>query len=264
MKTHDLMPFLTNLTEKAGEILTSYFNGKFTIERKDTSPLGVDIVTDADRASEEAILTEIRREFPGHDILTEETETVITGSEWLWIVDPLDGTVNFAHGFPHFCISIAVAQFNELVCGTIYDPLKKERFWAARDLGAYMNESRLKVSTAQRLNKSLVATGFPYDKAYSPINNVSEFSRVITKIQGIRRAGSAALDLAYVAAGRLDGFWELKLKPWDQAAGMLLVQEADGRVSDRFGSSMDYRSDNIVATNGAIHAELLEALTPAK
>lgn len=262
MQPHEFEPFLNHLTDTAGDILASYFNGHFAIDSKDNSPLGVDIVTDADRESEQTILSEIRKEFPQHDILTEETETVQTGSEWLWIVDPLDGTVNFAHGFPHFCISIAVSRHRELVCGTIYDPLKKERFWAARGSGAYVNGTRLTVSPAQKLIKSLVATGFPYDKAYSPVNNVAEFSRVITKIQGIRRAGSAALDLAYVAAGRLDGFWELKLKPWDQAAGMLLVQEAGGRVSDCSGATIDCFSDYIVATNGAIHEELLSALTP--
>jgi len=263
MQPHELEPFLNHLTDRAGDILASYFNGHFAIDSKDDSPLGVDIVTDADRESEETILSEIRREFPQHDILTEETETVLTGAEWLWIVDPLDGTVNFAHGFPHFCISIAVAHQRELVCGTIYDPLKKERFWAACNRGAYLNGSRLTVSPAKELIKSLVATGFPYDKAYSPVNNVAEFSRVITRIQGIRRAGSAALDLAYVAAGRLDGFWELKLKAWDMAAGMLLVHQAGGLITNRYGETANIHTDSIVATNGRLHEIIVGLLAEA-
>jgi|UniRef100_A0A7C4ETD4 myo-inositol-1(or 4)-monophosphatase len=260
MKPTELIPFLHNLTEEAGKILTSYFHGSFRIERKDLSPGGIDIVTDADRASEQYIMDAIARNFHGHDILTEETVTQRAGSEWLWIVDPLDGTVNFAHGFPHFCISIAVAYRDQLAAGMVYDPLKAERFWASRGGGSFLNGQPIGVSKAKSLATSLVATGFPYDKSRSAENNIAEFSRVVVKVQGIRRPGSAALDLVYVAAGRFDGFWELKLKPWDQAAGMLIVEEAGGRVTDRFGADVDYRCSTIVATNGVIHDELLAAL----
>ncbi len=260
MKPTELIPFLNVLTEDAGSILMSYFHGAFRIEGKDMSPGGIDIVTDADRASEQHIMDAIARNFPSHDILTEETTTHRTGSEWLWIVDPLDGTVNFAHGFPHFCISIAVAYRDELMAGMVYDPLKAERFWATRSGGSFLNGRPIGVSKAKSLTNSLVATGFPYDKSRSAENNIAEFSRVVVKVQGIRRPGSAALDLVYVAAGRFDGFWELKLKPWDQAAGMLIVEEAGGRVTDRFGADADYRCATIVATNGVIHDELLAAL----
>lgn len=260
MKPIELIPFLNTLTDQAGKLLISFFEGSFRVDSKDSELEGIDIVTDADRASEQYIMESISSNFPGHDILTEETVTYSTGSEWLWIVDPLDGTVNFAHGFPHFCVSVAIAHKDELVAGMVYDPLKGERFWAVRGGGSFLNGRNIRVSTAGSLNKSLVATGFPYDKARSKENNILEFSRVVVKVQGIRRPGSAALDLVYVASGRFDGFWELKLKPWDQAAGMLIVEEAGGKVTDRCGAEADFRCTNIVATNGLIHEELLEVL----
>lgn len=256
----EIRSFLDMLTQKAGKALLSYFQGEFRIDKKDPSEEGIDIVTDADRASEELILKSITSEFPGHDILTEETPTDRAGSPYLWVVDPLDGTVNFAHGFPHFCISIALMCQSELQVGMVYDPLRKESFFAVKGGGASLNGEKIQVSKAHRLGVSMVATGFPYDQAYSPENNVAEFSRVVTRVQGMRRAGAAALDLAYVACGRLDGFWELKLKPWDQAAGILLVEEAGGRISDRTGSATDLYTLNIVATNGIIHEELLAAI----
>jgi myo-inositol-1(or 4)-monophosphatase len=260
LRAQDVLAFLDQVTSWAGKVLATYFHGEFRIDRKGPTDDGIDIVTDADRASEEIILEAIRREYPDHDILTEETDIESTGARWLWIVDPLDGTVNFAHGFPHFCISIALMDRGELVAGMIHDPLRKENFWAAQGKGAFLNGARIRVSTADRLSRSIVATGFPYDRATSPINNVAEFTRVVTRVQGIRRAGSAALDLAYVASGRFDGFWELKLKAWDQAAGMLIVQEAGGRVTDRFGKPTTCYTDAIVATNGLIHDELVSRL----
>jgi len=257
----DIVPFLEDVTDRAGRAIMSYFQGKFQIDRKDTAPGGIDIVTDADRASEEIILGAIRREFPDHDILTEETRTVSTGSPWLWLVDPLDGTVNFAHGIPIFSVSIALMHNGALVAGMVYDPTRMEKFRAMRNNGAYLNGDSIHVSRADRLDRSIMATGFPYDRAYSPINNVAEFSRVVTRVQGIRRGGSAAIDLAYVSCGRLDGFWELKLNPWDMAAGMLLVEEAGGRVTDRTGRPTDVYTDNIVATNGMVHDLLVGILS---
>jgi myo-inositol-1(or 4)-monophosphatase len=231
------------------------------VERKDTSEKGIDIVTDADRASEDLILAEIAKSFPDHDILTEETLTDSSGSQWLWLVDPLDGTVNFAHGYPHFSISIALTYNGNLVAGMVHDPLRAETFYAIQNQGAFLNGKTIAVSKAATLQTSIVATGFPYDRAYTEDNNVREFSQVVTRVQGIRRGGSAALDLAYVACGRLDGFWELRLKPWDQAAGMLLVQEAGGRVSDGTGQRTHVRTLSIVATNGLIHDELVTAIS---
>jgi myo-inositol-1(or 4)-monophosphatase len=259
-----VMSFLDDLTKKAGREILSYFQGEFRIDKKDHRMGGIDIVTDADRASEDLIMQAIRREFPDHDILTEETVTERTGSRWLWVVDPLDGTVNFSHGYPMFSVSIALMNESEIIAGTVYDPVHKESFSAFKGGGSFLNGNCVQVSAARSLDRSVVATGFPYDKAFSEVNNIAEFTRVVMKVQGIRREGSAALDLAYVACGRLDGFWELKLKPWDMAAGMLLVSEAGGRVTDRTGRPTDVKTSSIVATNGFIHDFLVDVLSEAR
>ncbi|HMK34582.1 MAG TPA: inositol monophosphatase family protein [Desulfomonilaceae bacterium] len=256
-----ILVFLDELSASAGKIIMSYFRGEFRVDSKDARPGGIDIVTDADRASEELILKTIRSRFPDHDILTEERRTESTGSALLWLVDPLDGTVNFSHGYPMFAVSIALMQDNELLCGMVHDPVHGESFSAFRGQGAFLNGNPIRVSTANRLERSIVATGFPYDKAYSEVNNIAEFTNVVKRVQGIRREGSAALDLAFVACGRLDGFWELKLKPWDMAAGMLLVSEAGGLITDRSGSPTDVYTSSIVATNGIIHHRLTELLS---
>jgi myo-inositol-1(or 4)-monophosphatase len=255
-----LIAFMTEVTDLAGEILMSYFNNGVRVHSKPTLGSRIDIVTDADRASEDLILRAIRDAYPTHDVLTEETLTEKTGSKWLWILDPLDGTVNFAHGYPCFSISIAAAAAGEIVAGMVYDPLHGERFSASKGGGAYLNGQRVRVSEAAVLERCIFSTGFPYDKASSPVNNLAEFSSILTEVQGMRRGGSAALDLSYVACGRLDGFWELKLKPWDMAAGMLLVAEAGGVVTDRKGATTDVFTQSIVATNGVIHERLITML----
>lgn len=259
----DVMPFLDDTVRRAGSAVLTYFRNELQISVKDARPGAIDIVTDADRASEEIILAAIRREFPDHDILTEETDIEGTGSNWLWLVDPLDGTVNFAHGYPFFCISVALANQGKPVAGMVYDPLRQETFSAFRRAGAFLNGQPIRTSHADQLNRSVIATGFPYDRAFSQENNVAEFSTIVTKVQGMRRGGSAAIDLSYVACGRLDGFWELKLKPWDMAAGMLLVEEACGKVSDRTGDPVDVFTRSIVATNGKIHPMLVALLQEA-
>lgn len=256
----DILPFLDDLTKKAGSSLMSYFRREFRIEKKDLRVGGTDIVTDADKASEDIIVQAIQRQYPEHDILTEETQIDRIGSKWLWVVDPLDGTVNFSHGYPAFCVSIALMEEEQLIAGIVYDPLRQESFSAIRKGGAFLNGNLIRVSKTDNLNSSMVSTGFPYDKAFSACNNMAEFCKVLPKVQGLRRGGSAALDLAYVACGRLDGFWELKLKPWDMAAGILLVEEAGGVVSDRTGESTGIFTDSILATNGQIHGNLMEIL----
>jgi len=256
----NILEFLTRVTAGAGKRILSYSKENLGVALKDNRPNAIDIVTDADRASEDFILDAISREFPEHDIMTEETRIELKGSRWLWLVDPLDGTVNFAHGYPMFSVSIGLMENGALVAGMVHDPLKKESFYAIKNNGAFLNNSPIHVSGASRLPESILSTGFPYDKAYSLQNNIAEFSRVLLRVQGIRRGGSAALDLAYVSCGRLDGFWEQKLKPWDMAAGMLLVEEAGGRVSDRSGNGTDPYTQFIVATNGVIHDLLLEAI----
>lgn len=258
--TTEALAFMKDLALRAGEVLLSYFSRDYKVDLKDSSTGRIDIVTDADRASEDLILAAITKEFPAHDILSEETPMERTGSRWLWLVDPLDGTVNFAHRYPVFCVSIALMEGTTLCAGVVHDPLRRETFSAARDRGAFLNGEPIRVSRANALNASIVGTGFPYDKAYRPDNNLAEFGSVLTSVQGVRRSGSAAIDLAHVAAGRLDGFWELKLKPWDMGAGMILVEEAGGRVSDRTGGDTDVFTRVIVATNGLIHEKLLGLL----
>jgi len=252
--------FITEVITSAGAEVLSYYRGNFRIEGKNEGESSIDIVTDADRASEDIIVEAIRQRFPDHDIVTEERAPEISGSPWKWFIDPLDGTVNFSHRYPVFCVSIALAHEDRLVAGMIYDPLRGELFQAARGRGAFLNDLPIRVSAADRLERSIVATGFPYDRATDPDNNVAEFSRVVTRVQGIRRGGSAAIDLAYVACGRLDGFWELKLKPWDMAAGMLLVSEAGGRVTDGTGNPTDVYTYCVVASNGLIHDRLVEII----
>jgi myo-inositol-1(or 4)-monophosphatase len=263
-KDHDLRTvadFVERIVRQAGQVILSFSERQIVIERKNIGQSSIDIVTDADRASEQIILEAISKEFPGHDIISEETLPQVTDSRWKWFVDPLDGTVNFAHHYPFFSVSIALMDGRDLVVGMVYDPLRDECFSATRNGGAFLNGRAIRVSSVDRLEKSIVATGFPYDRATSPDNNVAEFSAVVTRVQGMRRCGSAAIDLAYVACGRLDGFWELKLKPWDMAAGMLLVQEAGGRVSDRTGRSTDVYTRSVVATNGLIHDMLTGLLS---
>ncbi|MCL5124094.1 MAG: inositol monophosphatase [Deltaproteobacteria bacterium] len=256
----NILEFMKDLASDAGSIITSYFRGHFNVESKGDGPDSIDIVTDADKASERFIMDQVRKAFPSHDILTEETKTEITGSRFLWIIDPLDGTVNFAHSYPQFAVSIGWMENNVIRAGVVFDPIREEMFWASQGDGAFLNGTRICVTQRTNLNRCVIGTGFPYDKANSSINNLKEFCDVTLRVQGVRRAGSAALDLAWVACGRLDGFWELKLKPWDFAAGIILVQEATGRVTDRRGAPMELWTPSIVATNTLIHDELLRTL----
>jgi len=258
-----IVEFIKELASDAGAIVASYFQGRFKIESKGSDPNGIDIVTDADRASERFIMGQIGENFPYHDILTEETRTKSTGSKYLWIIDPLDGTVNFAHSYPQFGISIALMEDSEIIAGVIFDPIRQEKFWASKGGGAFLNGARIHVSDNSELFKCILGTGFPYDKAESHVNNLKEFCKVIVLAQGIRRSGSAALDLAWVACGRLDGFWELKLKPWDFSAGIVIVEEAKGKVTDRNGEAMSLWGQSIVATNTLIHDKLIDILSHA-
>jgi myo-inositol-1(or 4)-monophosphatase len=187
---------------------------------------------------------------------------MITGAGKLrWIIDPLDGTTNYAHGYPVFCISIALENEGTIVLGVIYDPMREEMFAAVRGEGAYLNDKKLAVSRTDNISRSLLATGFPYDIRESKENNLDYFNSMAINVQAIRRAGAAALDLAYLAAGRFDGFWELKLKPWDTAAGCLMVEEAGGLVSNVFGEKWSIFSPHVLASNGLIHGQMIEVLS---
>lgn len=220
----------------------------------------IDLVTEVDRASEELIIDTIRRDFPDHDVLAEETGADVRGSRYRWIIDPLDGTTNYAHGFPWFCVSIALEVDGEVRLGAVYHPLMDELYQAVKGEGAFLNGRRLHVSRHAPLKQCLLATGFPYDRTRDNENNFAHFFNFQFAARAVRRAGAAALDLACVAAGRLDGYWELKLKPWDVAAGQLLVTEAGGRVTNHAGDPFTINDHRILASNGLIHDEMIAVL----
>ena len=222
-----------------------------------------DLVTEADKASEAVIVAMLTKAFPDHGILAEEGGGNHAESEYVWLVDPLDGTTNFAHGYPQFSVSIALLHAGSTVAGVVYDVMRDELFAATRGAGARLNGRLIRVSSTLTLALSLLATGFPYDRQTNPQNNLDQFGDSLLHAHGVLLAGSAALDLAAVAAGRLDGYWEFKLKPWDLAAGVMLVAEAGGCVTDPQGAAPDLWTGSVVASNGRIHDELLARLRQA-
>ncbi|MBI5874828.1 MAG: inositol monophosphatase, partial [Deltaproteobacteria bacterium] len=224
----------------------------------------IDIVTEMDTKAENLIIKTLKNTFPDHGILTEESQEQKTNSAYRWIIDPLDGTTNYSHGFPVFCVSIALEKNGEIILGVVYNPMLNELFTAEKGKGAYLNNKKIKVSAIAELNKSLLATGFPYDVRTSEQNNIANFANFAVKAQAIRRAGSAALDMCYVACGRFDGFWELKLKPWDTAAAMLIINEAGGMVADFKGNPFSFYSGETLASNGLIHVEMINILQNKK
>ena len=218
----------------------------------------IDLVTSVDRESERIIVDTLQRAFPDHSILAEEeTDRRKSRSPYLWLVDPLDGTTNFAHSYPQFCVSIALQYESEILLGLVYDPIRDECFKAIRGQGATLNGKTIKTSMIDELDKSLLATGFPYDRRDFADFYLAYFKAFMTRCQGIRRSGSAALDLCYLASGRLDGFWELKLKPWDIAAGSLIVREAGGMLSNFLGNPFTIWGQETLASNRLIHDEMV-------
>ena len=238
------------IAREAGNLLANLFEKRIGFELKGE----YDLVTAADRASEKLVIERLRTHFPAHSILAEEGGGHESGGEFRWYVDPLDGTTNFAHGYPMFNVTLALEQAGELVAGVIYEPIRQEMFAAEIGGGAYLNNRRIHVSQAERLTDSLLITGFPSFKRHKSVN-VHFFHQMAMLTHGVRRSGSAALDLAYVAAGRVEGFWEFGLKPWDMAAGILLVEEAGGRCSDMKGEPRSVQGPHLVATNQRIHDE---------
>jgi len=250
------LKFACSVAVEAGEILRRYF-GKFNrVHFKGA----IDIVTDADLRSEEFISKKIKKVFKNDSILCEEGSNVEGSHSRKWIVDPLDGTTNFAHGYPFFAVSIALEVDGEVVLGVVYDPLRDELFSALKGNGAKLNGKKVGVSNVNELKYSLLSTGFPYDVATSPENNLNHWSNFIKRAQAIRRDGSAALNISYVACGRFDGFWEMKLKPWDMAGGALIVREAGGWVTDFDGGEFNLYSGRILASNGKIHQQMVDVL----
>lgn len=220
----------------------------------------INLVTEADLAAQSLIHDRLSAAFPDHDFLAEEGLQDLRGAEFRWVFDPLDGTTNFAHKLPVFCVSIGLERRGELICGVVFNPMSGELFSAEAGGGAFLNGAPLRVSSIPDLGKSLVATGFSYDIRETHCN-IAQHERVILLAQGVRRCGSAALDLCYVAAGRFDGFWELKLSPWDTAAGAVVVREAGGRITDFLNCPVNIYHPEVCASNGLIHDELLGILT---
>jgi len=248
---------LERLARGAGAILHAGYNKDHQVNYKGI----IDLVTEVDHQSEAFLLGEVQKNFPDHHIVTEESGVIQGSDEHKWYIDPLDGTVNYAHHIPIFCVSIAYAFQGELMFGVVYDPMRDELFAAERGKGAFMNGKPLRVSDVSELQRSLLVTGFPYDAWDTPQDNFANFVRFAKLTQGVRRLGSAALDLCYVAAGRFDGFWELELKPWDVAAGGLISREAGARITNVSGDA-DFISppQSVVASAPDIHARMLEIL----
>jgi myo-inositol-1(or 4)-monophosphatase len=251
-----MRPFVIDLARRAGALLREGLERPRTIDLKSA----FDLVTDMDRTSEALIVAALSERFPDHSIVAEEGGGVERAGLFRWVIDPLDGTNNYAHGFPYFSVSIGLLEGETPILGVVYDPLRDELFAAERGQGSSCNSRPLRVSQVTSLASALVSTGFPYDFGTRDDNNAREFARVQARCQGVRRAGSAALDLAYVAAGRLDAHWEIGLKPWDSAAGALLIAEAGGQLTDWHGAPWRPQSARLAATNGNIHNELLAVL----
>jgi myo-inositol-1(or 4)-monophosphatase len=247
---------------RAGDLQMAHFGRQMRVDKKGA----IDLVTEIDLQVEREFRTMIADRFPGHLVLGEEfasAEDRTRAAEFCWVLDPIDGTTNFAHGLPIFCASLALEINGEAVAGAVYDPNRRELFTAQRDLGASLNGTPLRVSSAATLLDSLLVTGFHYSIHKDPEELLALFGEFITRARAVRRLGSAALDLCYVAAGRFDGFWEQKLQPWDVSAGALIVAEAGGRVTSASGEP--FRSDlgSVLATNGRIHADMLQTIQAA-
>lgn len=223
----------------------------------------VDLITQADRASERCIVSALREAFPAHAVVAEEGSRFGSRSGLTWLIDPLDGTTNFAHGFPVFAVSMALRDDRQVLVGIVYDPMRDECFAAAKSHGATLNGEPIHVSAVPEMSRGLLATGFPYDRQTAEDNNTTALGVFIRRCQGIRRAGAAAIDMAYVACGRLDGYWEMRVQPWDVGAGLLMVREAGGRVTSYVGDEQDVAllvRGKIAASNGLIHREMLTTL----
>lgn len=254
-----MLNFAIETARDAGQILLEKFGRKINITKKGD----INLVTEADLASEALIIERIKSYYPKHSILAEEAgNAVIIGGEntWKWIIDPLDGTTNYAHGYPCFCVTLALEHEGEIVLGVTFDPTRNELFAAERGRGATLNNKPIRVSETEEMGNALIVTGFPYD-----FKDRADFARhfedMLLSTRGVRRDGSAAIDMAYVACGRFDGFWEEGLNPWDVAAGVLLIEEAGGQVSYYNGSKFSIYTPPIAASNGLIHDKMLNILS---
>jgi myo-inositol-1(or 4)-monophosphatase len=257
---HPMLNIAVRAARKAGSVINraTLDGAGFEVRAKQQN----DFVTRVDHAAEEAILDIVRKSYPDHAVLAEESGAAAGAAEYQWIIDPLDGTTNFIHGFPQYCVSIAIRHREVLAHGVIYDPNRNELFTASKGRGAFLNDRRIRVSKCLRLGDALVGTGFPFREGARIDLYTNQLKNLMQKTAGVRRAGAAALDLAYVACGRLDAFWELGLSPWDMAAGALMIQEAGGLVGDLRGDSGFLESGEIACAAPKIYPTLLEALKP--
>lgn len=252
-----LLETAIHAARQAGKVLSRYARDGFRIENKSA----IDLVTEADHAAEQCVINVILASYPDHDFLAEERGRIgQSHSPYLWIIDPLDGTTNFAHGFPTYCVSIGLEYKEECVLGVVYDPTRDELFSATRGGGARVNDQPIHVSQTAQLDKALLVTGFAYNIRETPNNNLDHFARFALRVQGLRRTGSAALDMCYVAAGRFDGFWEVKLNAWDMAAGVVILREAGGKVTDFSGQSHSLYGQELVASNGRLHDSMVSVI----
>ena len=245
--------------EQAGNIQRRHFGEKKKVESKGER----DLVTEIDRLCDDQIKRIILSHFPDHSIISEEG-SVTNSSQYRWIIDPLDGTLNYAHGYPFFCVSVALEMEGKTVLGAVYDSMRDELFWAEEGRGAYLNGKRITVSKVTDLKEALLAVGFPKDYRSSPIDNFDHFRNLMLDGQAVRRDGSMVLDLCYVAMGRLDGFWALKLDPWDVAAGKLIVEEAGGLITDFDGNPISPGNPEVAASNALIHKQMINVLKRGK
>jgi myo-inositol-1(or 4)-monophosphatase len=248
---------LFDATRAGAEQLLYFFDKNYTVSHKE----GVNnLVTEADHAAEAAIFGVIRQQFPGHFILSEETGELVQESSYKWVIDPIDGTINFSKGIPICCVSIGIEKDGQMIMGVVYNPFMNEFFFAERGMGATLNDKKITVSAQDQVLKSCLVTGFPYTYLDSPNGPLQVFERLIRKGVPVRRLGSAAIDLCWVACGRFDGFYEHKLQAWDSAAGFLMVEEAGGKVTDFEGNHYSPYQPRLVATNGKIHDELIDVI----
>lgn len=253
-----MLDFAIRLARQAGQLLADRLGTRINVSSKGGE--SINLVTEVDLASEQLIREAIATHYPRHQVLAEEGGLNEKASDYRWVVDPLDGTTNYAHGYPVFAVSIGLEYKGEIILGVVYDPTRDEMFAAERGAGSMLNNRPIRVSQTEKLGSSMLSTGFPYNIRTSELTNLDNWSRFAMTAQAIRRDGAAAIDLCYVACGRYDGFWELNLSPWDTAAGGLIVTEAGGQLSDFKGNEFSNYRPEVVASNGLIHDEMLAVL----
>ncbi len=254
-----MLNFAIRAAKDAGRLLRDRLGTRIEVSLKGA----INLVTDVDLASERLIRDAIATHYPRHQVLAEEEGLHESASEYRWVVDPIDGTTNYAHGFPFFTVSIALELRGETILGVVYDPMRDELFAAERGCGSSLNNRPISVSSTGELSRSMLSTGFPYDIRTSKLTNLDHWSNFAMNARALRRTGAASLDMCYVACGRFDGFWELNLSPWDTAAGAIIIEEAGGLVSDFSGGAFSNYKPEVIASNGLIHSRMIEVIATA-